>query len=287
MIVNAPAKVNIGLRLLRKRPDGYHEIESFFHTLAWGDTLHLEAGEGIHLEVAETEDAPVRGITASVPDGPDNLAWKAAEAICEALGFPGVRILLQKRIPAGSGLGGGSSDAAAVLAGLPLLYGGEALPEVLHGLAAGIGADVPFFLKGGCALVEGIGERITPLEPLSGTPLVVALPAFGVSTAGAYAAANYVLTRSGAYREYLASVGGVDALVAGTLLKNDLQIPVTADYPQIHELVQSLAASGAVLASMTGSGSAVFGLFASQTEAAGAAIRLSELGVGVVRTQLA
>ena len=155
----APAKVNLTLEILGKRPDGYHEIVSIMQTIDLADSLRLEAAEGIELHVA--------GPAASgMPeDQTRNLAYRAAATLRAAAGRTGLgaRIVLEKRIPAGMGLGGGSSDAAAVLRGLDRLWRLDLDHKTLTTIAAGIGSDVPFFLHGGTALVRGRGEVIEPL----------------------------------------------------------------------------------------------------------------------------
>ncbi len=180
--LEAPAKLNLGLRVLGPRKDGLHGIESLFLPLAAPtDRVELErAGPGISLEV--------RG-PAPAPPGPDNLAWRAAEAFFREAKFaPGVSIRLEKQIPAPGGLGGGSSDAGAVLRGLQRLYPG-ALPEArLPALAFDLGADVPYFLQPLAALVEGAGERVQPLSGLPRLHLALALPVAGFSTAEVFAA---------------------------------------------------------------------------------------------------
>lgn len=286
MRLPAPAKVNLGLRLLARRPDGYHEIETFFHTLAWGDEVVLAAGEGIELEVVAAPDAPLLEDLAAVPAGPDNLAWRAAEALLEQLGLPGVRIRLEKRVPPGSGLGGGSSDAAAVLRGLPFLYGVEPPTGLLEEVALTLGADVPFLLVGGCALATGVGERLTPVEPAAGIPVVLAFPGAPAPTAAAYRAANYTLTRSALYPEYRKSHKGIREILSRELLTNDLQAAVLPDRPDIAAQIEALQATEAFFVSMSGSGSAVFGLFEGPDQAGAATRTLTAAGTTSVLTTL-
>ncbi len=170
--LDAPAKLNLWLDVLGRRPDGYHDLESLFVPLELGDDVRVEpaAAPGVALEL----EGPV-----AVPAGPDNLALRAARAWLEALGppppFPGLRVRLHKRVPVGGGLGGGSSDAAAVLRALQsLVPPGRRLPApALHGVARGLGADVPFFLLGGAAVGRGRGDELTPVA--AGPPLTVLL----------------------------------------------------------------------------------------------------------------
>jgi 4-diphosphocytidyl-2-C-methyl-D-erythritol kinase len=174
--LDAPAKLNLGLRVLGLRSDGFHEIRSVFHTVSLCDDLELRVGPGSGIGLECTGDE-------GVPDGPSNLAWRAAEAFMDAAGL-GLRVCIRlaKRIPSAAGLGGGSSDAAAVLRGLARATGCD---PGLAGLAAELGSDVPFFLHGGAAFVSGRGEVIEPIEPLD-FHAVLLHPGVAVSTAWAY-----------------------------------------------------------------------------------------------------
>lgn len=267
----APAKINIGLRLLKRREDGFHEIETIFHTLAWGDDLTLRPAEGISLEVRPAPDAPLPGSVSGIPADSNNLAWLAAERVVEAAGLPGVSVLLEKRIPPGAGLGGGSSDAAAVLKGTLELYGERYPEDRLREMALELGADVPFFLDGGCSLAGGVGEEITRLAPVTGVPVILILLPVAVSTPWAYGAAQYTLTREPKYRDYLNSCSDILELASRGDLENDLQEAVVEAHPEIAGNLAVLRASGAMYASMTGSGSAVYGLFETGSDAAGIA----------------
>lgn len=282
----APAKINVGLRLLGRRDDGYHEIETFLHSLAWGDTVRVEPADGIFLEVRSAPEVPRPQSVTEIPTDSSNLAWRAAEAVTKAAGLAGVSILLEKRIPAGSGLGGGSSDAAAVLKGTLQLYGARLPSEELSRLALKVGADVPFFLVGGCALAEGIGEKLTPVEPAGDTPVVLALPPVTVSTQWAYRAANCTLTREGHYREYLLSNRGLRELCSREDMSNDLQQVAVDAHPEIAAHLAAFEDSGAYFTSMAGSGSAVYGLFDSENDAVEAARRMAAAGFCTVRTIL-
>jgi 4-diphosphocytidyl-2-C-methyl-D-erythritol kinase len=174
----AHAKLNLYLEVLGRRPDGYHEIDSIAQEISLHDTVVVERARALSLEVEG--DAP-RDRT--------NLAWKAAEA----LGLP-ARIRLRKRIPAGAGLGGGSSDAAAVLRGLSRLYGAEPDPARLSAIAASLGADVPFFLSGGLARLRGIGDRVEPLPRPPPVAFLLACPAIVSRTPSVYGALGPGLT---------------------------------------------------------------------------------------------
>ena len=287
MKITAPAKINLGLRLLRRRPDGFHELETFLHTLDWGDDLDLEAAPEIGLHVEAAPDAPRPEFIAHIPPDERNLAWKAAVAVLQEIDAPGVRIRLTKRIPPGAGLGGGSSDAAAVIAAVPALYGVDLPRDRAVVLAASLGADVPFFLDGGCSLAEGIGQNLTTVKPSAGTPVVLLFPPVMVSTPQAYDAANYGLTRSGRYRDYLQFAEG--GVLAGALneLTNDLEQAVVSANPEIAEHLSALEQTGPFYFSMTGSGSAVYGLYGDRNLAEEACRRLTAEGAKAVLTRLA
>jgi len=282
----APAKVNIGLRLLARRPDAYHELESFVHTLAWGDEVELERAGEVSLQVVTAPDAPYPQLLEAVPRDGANLAWRAAVAALGAAGMSGVAVRLIKRIPPGAGLGGGSSDAAAVLQGILALGRADLSDSAVNALAAGLGADVPFFLQGGCALVEGIGERVRRVPGLGGTPCVLLLHPFAVSTPRAYQAANYTLTRAPEYGQYLSSHGNLRAILDRETIDNDLLEAVAGAHPEIAASRAALIRAGAFHASMTGSGSAVYGLFDSVEDAHRAALEASAEGRAVVETEL-
>jgi len=284
--LRAPAKINIGLRLLGRRGDGYHEIETFLHTLAWGDDVRVERSDRISLEVRIAEDAPVKEFFDEIPSDSSNLAWRAAEAAVDAAGLQGVSIVLEKRIPPGSGLGGGSSDAAAVLKGTLQLYGARLEREELQRLALELGADVPFFLEGGFALAEGIGEKLTPIETAAGIPVLLAFPPVSVSTQWAYREANCTLTRRGLYREYQSSYRGLIEMCSWEEIGNDLQIAVADAHPVIAAHLAALDESGTCFSSMTGSGSAVYGLFDSDNDAVEAARKMAAGGLCAVKTVL-
>ena len=167
--LTAAAKLNLVLEVTGRRVDGYHEIASVMQTIDLADTVRLEVASSIEIEVA---GEAVRGVPL---EGPRNLAYKAARALAEAAREPGLgaRIELEKRIPAGMGLGGGSTDAAAVLRGLNRLWGVDLAPEGLREVAASVGSDVAFFLQGGTAYVGGRGEQVEPLPDIEAMDLTL------------------------------------------------------------------------------------------------------------------
>lgn len=286
-VCRAFGKVNLTLSILGRRPDGYHEVSTLMAPVDLCDVLTFTRKE--------------RGVSVVCPSLPDlppekNLVFKAAEAMFAAVGRPfGLDILLEKRIPPGSGMGGGSSDAAAALIEIDRMLPGEARLDRarFHQVAAGIGADVPFFL--GCdsrpplwqaALCTGTGGEVEPIDGarLDAFWLVIAFPQFEVSTAQAYAdwnaGAATSLRGTGRSREALAMSallsGDPARLAAG--LANDLEAPVSKRYPEIPALKRRLVDCGALGASMTGSGSAVFGVCKSAEHAALVKSRFEDFG---------
>jgi 4-diphosphocytidyl-2-C-methyl-D-erythritol kinase len=258
--VRAHAKVNLDLRVLGTRPDGYHELRTVFQSIELHDLLVCAARSG---------PLTLSCRTAGVPLDSTNLVWIAAKRLWEALGRAGephdTRITIKKNIPVAAGLGGGSADAAAALVGLGKLWGGAPLP-LLRELAASIGADVPFFLSGGTALGLGRGEEIYPLVDLPPHFVVVVRPPYGVSTAETYA--WYDEDRAAGLREPRElQILPVPWPTRAAQMINDLEPPVVRRHPEIGALKTALRDAGAVAAAMSGSGSAVFGLFRSRAAA--------------------
>lgn len=253
IIERACAKLNLGLAVRGRRPDGYHELHTLFATVDLCDELLLTPGPaGVELELAGSVAAPA---------GPENLAWRAAELYLQAAGAPGgVAIRLVKQIPAGAGLGGGSADAAAVLRGLAKMYPAGV---DLAALARELGADVPFLLRGGLAEARGVGEKLSFLQPLE-AHFVLVKPPFEVPTAGAYAA----LEESDFGPEL-----NVEAIIATLKNKqpppwrNDLERPVFFAYPPLADLKKLLEGHGLAGVLMSGSGSALFAPVESRAKA--------------------
>lgn len=261
----APAKLNLFLRVTGRRADGYHELDSVFVPITLGDRLALE------LRPASRPAARLHGSFGSLPADERNLAVRAAlDFMAEFEVTAEILIELHKQIPAGAGLGGGSSDAAAVLTMMAAICRRQIPiePDRLARVAVKIGADVPFFLNPVPARVTGIGERIAPLETMRQLALVVAVPPIEVPTAAVFRALKPEHW-SGA-----ASGGDVRAIMAGAitppLLVNDLAKVAMAQWPEIARLKARLEELGAVAAAMTGSGAGVFGIFASDAAASGA-----------------
>jgi 4-diphosphocytidyl-2-C-methyl-D-erythritol kinase len=258
--LRAYAKLNLGLRVLYRRPDGYHELRTVFQTISLADNLEIS------FEPARSVSIAMEG----TPEIPDNLAERAARLAMEAGGKTGaVRLRLRKQIPSGAGLGGGSSDAAAVLLALPVL-GGFAIPlERLLDLAAQLGSDVPFFLYGGAALGLGRGEELYPLPDFPAQQALLIASSVHSSTADAYRDLSATLTsdsltKVGLQNKLNSFQRGVWGDVSGngkSSIINDFEEVVFARYPVLTEVREKLKRSGATCVAMTGSGSAIFGIF--------------------------
>jgi 4-diphosphocytidyl-2-C-methyl-D-erythritol kinase len=256
--LSARAKVNLALEVLSRRPDGYHEIATVMQTVDLADRLVLEEAD----EVEVSTSAP------GVPTDERNLAYRAAAMLREAAGLSrGVRITLDKRIPVAAGLGGGSTDAAAVLAGLNRLWGLRWPVAQLEEVAVGLGMDVPFFLRGGAALATGRGERLEPLEGAT-LALVLVNPRFPLSTAEMYGRVTPAMYSDGAQARQMA--GALASRRTGRVaasLYNGLERAARAAHPQIGQMQAALVAAGALGAAMSGSGPTVFGIARSWEQA--------------------
>jgi 4-diphosphocytidyl-2-C-methyl-D-erythritol kinase len=261
LTTRAHAKVNLDLRVLGTRPDGYHELRTVFQAIELHDTLTLVERPG---------PFAVKCRMAGVPLDETNLVWCAAAGLWKALGRAGeprdAVVTIDKNIPMQAGLGGGSADAAAALVGLARLWGGVPV-TLLREVGSGIGADVAFFLSGGTALGLGLGEEIYPLVDLPPHWIVIVRPPFGVSTAEAYA--WYDDDRTAGLKETRElQILPVPWPTRAAQMINDLEPPVLRRHPEITPLKASLREAGAVASAMSGSGSAVFGLFRSRAAAA-------------------
>lgn len=261
--VEAPAKLNLYLKVKRKRQDGYHEIESLMQKIELVDHLYLRGREkGIRLVCPDI----------SLPENEDNLAFQAAEAFLTKAGisshshnFAGVDIVLEKKIPIAAGLGGGSSDAAAVLRGMNVLFDAGLSMQQMLTLAKPLGADVPFFATDySAAWATGIGDNLEPSEPLDDYWIVVVNPGFPVSTKWVYE--NFALTTLGnAFILARNPETEENELSRGRTmpqgLYNDLEKVTISRFPEIENIKRELLRDGAVGALMSGSGPTVFGLF--------------------------
>ncbi len=253
----APAKINLSLDILGKREDGYHDLRMVMQSVSLCDTLRMEKAEGIHLFCREEE----------IPLDERNTVWKAAEIFLRETGFPGVRVELEKAIPSQAGLGGGSADAAAFLRGANRLYQAGLSPEKLREMGKQVGADVPFCVEGGLALAEGIGDRLTSLPPMPDCRILLCKPLAGVSTAAAYAQADQRPFRQQGYtKDVLRALETGSLSDIGRALGNDFQ--ELCCLPEVEAIRKEMLAGGAAGALMSGSGSAVYGLFSPTSQEA-------------------
>lgn len=283
----APAKINVYLRIVGQRPDGYHLLDSLMVPVSLYDEISLAVAP-----IAPDDQSAIARIVVTcnpptVPEDETNLAYKAAALLCQEAGVQArITMHLQKRIPVGAGLGGGSSDAAAVLKGLNTLLALGFTDTQLGTLAARLGADVPFFIPCCPAQVQGIGEVLTPVPALPARWLVLVVPPFGVSTPWAYQRFDALLEPDNAVASVAPSWAAGHWPGPGCWM-NDLEQAVIPAYPQIGAIKQRLLHLGAEGALMSGSGSAVFGVFATLTAAQQAKEALAHAGTTFVVEPLA
>ena len=255
--IRSLAKLNLSLLVLNKRADGYHDLRTVFQTISLADTIDIEFTAGRGREVALDSSLDI----------PDNLIVRAANLLMDAFPIRGrVRFRLRKNIPMGAGLAGGSSNAAAVLLALPVLAGVCADAAQLAELAEQLGSDVPFFLYGGTALGIGRGTELYPFPEHAECPALVVAPGIHVSTPEAYRALGRGLTdasRPGILNSLRAFVwcSGGSAPAETWTCDNDFETVVFRQFPLLNAIKRKLLRAGAASASMTGSGSAVFGIF--------------------------
>jgi len=253
MIVFPNAKINLGLRILRKRPDGFHDLESAFLPVGLTDMLEIVPDTGNN--TGKTDRLTLTGIPLEARD--DNLCIRALRLLKDKHGIPDVNLHLHKRIPTGAGLGGGSSDAAFTLRALNEMFSLGLDVPVLREYASKIGSDCPFFIINEPSLGTGRGENLEPLSlDLSGYALILVLPGITINTAMAYRMISPT-DKDQPVKEVLKTA---PEEWSGRLV-NHFEVPVFEKYPEIGGIKQALYAGGAVYASMTGSGSAVYGLF--------------------------
>lgn len=291
VVVEAPAKINLFLDITGKRADGYHLLHSVMQSIDLSDKIILSrmSGRGIYISCSR----------ARIPCDENNLAHRAASRFLEAFGLKpdfALSIDLEKSIPSQAGLGGGSSDAAAVLVGLNAMFGIHADREALCRVGLPIGADVPFCIMGGTMGVTGIGERLEPLAPMPDCEIVLAKPEQGVDTASAFRAYDALKSRpqipgKEALLQSL-DTGDLNGLASGMGNVLEAACPV----PEVRQLKERMLQAGALGAAMSGSGSAVYGLFDKRPLAKRCMRKLYELsesvflvrpiarGVRVVRT---
>jgi 4-diphosphocytidyl-2-C-methyl-D-erythritol kinase len=263
------AKINVGLHVLGKRPDGFHEIRTVYQTVGLADLLQVSISprqKGIHLECNHGD----------LSAGPENLVYRAADLWQRSTGYKGgIRLRLEKKIPMGAGLGGGSSDAATTLLALERLTGNRLELLARIELAARLGSDVPLFLLGGRVLGCGRGEEIYPLTDLPARHCLIVFPGFSVSTAEAYAALGLRLTERKEDRKI--NVLGKRSpfpLEAWGPAENDFEWFVFARWPELARVKRQLIRAGAETASLTGSGSALYAVYESAQQLNRAASRM-------------
>jgi 4-diphosphocytidyl-2-C-methyl-D-erythritol kinase len=263
--VLAPAKINLCLSVLGRRPDGYHDVEMLMQMVGLYDEVRVRLG-GPGISVACDAGA--------VPSGEGNIAWKAAAAMLarSPRRDAGLHIDIKKNIPVAAGLGGGSSNAAAVLTAANMLLETRIGHEELARIGTGIGMDVPFFFYGPLALATGRGETVTKLAPLPKFPVLLVNPGFATSTAWVYKNLNLRLTK----KMDCNKIGRFTVRKIAQNLHNDLETCTAAEYPVIQKIEDALIAHGALGACMSGSGPTVFGIFEDEQACREAAGSLSE-----------
>lgn len=253
------AKINLSLAVLGRRPDGYHDIQTVFQSISLCDEMEFRASDRLELR---SENLP--GVAQN-----DNLVWKAAEMLADAVSAGrGASITLKKKIPSGAGLGGGSSNAAATLLGLCRLWGIRSSEIDLVPMAARLGSDAPFFLGGGTALGSGRGEKIHPLPDPPALHLVVIFPGVQVFTAEAYRSLNLGLTsetEDNRIHRFCGQLKKDQSYLTGIF--NDFEASILSAYPPILQAKDFLGRQGATATLMSGSGSAVFGFFRDEESA--------------------
>ena len=270
MTVRAYGKLNLDLRVLGVREDGFHTLRTVFQAIALHDTIEC---------VPRTGPFEIECSTAEVPLDESNLIWRAANVLWRSLGRTGavrdVLVKLDKRIPMQAGLGGGSADAAATLVALSRLWQATVSDEQLTELAVTLGADVPFFLTGGTALGTGRGDEITPLDDWSHQWVVLLVPGFGVSSREAFEWYDAWHTRQRSVAEPPPRNVTGPWSPGAVRLVNDLEEPVSERHPEVGRMKAALRGEGALESAMSGSGSSVFGLFRERQKAQAAAKALS------------
>jgi len=252
MIVFPRAKINIGLRILEKRPDGFHNIETYFYPVPLSDALEFV----VRKDGKKSDSIKITGLM-NDDDAENNLVAKAVRLMRESFSIPYLKIHLHKNIPVGAGLGGGSSDASAMLRALNRYFGFNLTPEELHTFAGRLGSDAPFFIDGTPSFAEGVGNILSefPVD-LSSYYFVMLNPGLNINTAQAY-------------RDCIPCPTGLSLRQLLTLpveswrgrVVNDFELNIFISHPLIGELKMALYEAGAIYASMSGSGSTVYALF--------------------------
>jgi len=285
LTVLAPAKLNLSLAVLARRPDGFHEIESLMVPVTLADTLHVRprSEPGVGLTVSYAGPLAAAAVAHDVPTDGTNLVVRAASLLAAEAGVEtGLDVALVKRIPSGAGLGGGSSDAAAVIRAAAAVWRLDWPVSRLAVLGSQIGSDVPWFFAGGPAIVSGRGERVTPVSGLPDRAAVIAWPGVGLSTAAVYARCTPDAGRRGDAAQLVAALTQGRASDAERLMANALEPPARTLSPEIDRLLMAIAAAGGLAPRLTGSGSACFTLTRTLAEAEAIAARLSARAMAAV-----
>ena len=256
MLLKSKAKVNIGLQIRDRRPDGYHTIHTLFQELDFHDIITLEkresgCGFSSNVDWLKNDDS--------------NLCVKAWRKMVDVFGIGGISIQLEKRIPAGGGLGGGSSNAATVLKGLRQLYELDLSDDELESLSVDLGADVPFFIRGGLQSGDGIGDVLKPLKPRIDGCFLCVVPDLYIDTKWAYGQVKNILDKPKDLVNFAGFIQKVN--IPFELFENDFEAIVVPAYPEIGHIKNSLRAHGARFASLSGSGSTVYGIFDEEVDA--------------------
>ena len=256
--LNSNAKINLALAVKKKRKDGYHEVELIFQEIDFHDKVQLSKSDSIKFS---TNSLLLQNETG-------NLCITAAKALVSEFNIPGIEIHLEKRLPIGAGLGGGSSNAAAILRGGLELYGIEFPKEKLISIAGKIGADVPFFLIGGTAYGSGTGEILNSITMTTDYHVLIILPEIHISTAWAYKNLNLTLTRKNDdYKFRGFRFQNLDLAEFRSEFYNEFENLVFSHYPKLSLIKSELYHRGADYASLSGSGSALYGLYSSRSSA--------------------
>ncbi len=263
LTIKCPAKVNLSLDVVNRREDGYHNLEMIMHTIKLYDTLSITCEESSSCQISISSNLHY------VPNDERNLCFKAARLFFDETGLNAkVHIDAKKKIPVGAGLGGGSSDAAGTLTALNKIFGFPIEEDRLITLSKSIGADVPFFIRGGCMLAKGIGEVLSPLPLLKDVTFLIAKPDFGISTPWVYK--NLVLSSSTHHPDTQSVIEAIKENNIEKLAKsagNVLETVTSEKYPDIEKYKSIMKRCGAVYSLMSGSGSAVFGVFSDSEKA--------------------
>ena len=256
LVLKSHAKVNIGLQIRNQRPDGYHNIHTIFQELDFHDTIRLEKRNS-NCQFSSNVDWLAKDDS--------NLCVMAWQKMVDVFGLGGVSIELEKRIPAGGGLGGGSSNAATILKGLRKLYELDVSDDELENIGIDLGADVPFFIKGKTQIGDGIGEILKPIETIINGCYLLVVPDLHIDTKWAYGEFKNILDRPNEIVNFLGFIR--KEIIPFELFENDFEAIVVPAYPEIGQIKNSLRVHGARFASLSGSGSTVFGVFDEDADA--------------------